>query len=380
MGSINLFYNFVSSAVLLFSLVVWYIFTRYNYKYSTTGKIISVLLFFLFLRSFSIHLFISKDILYLPHFLLINHLISRLALPLMFLMVFYEVNKRSFRWYDLLHFLPALLFVINFFPVYFTSAAVKLKIIDLMLKEGYDSVWDFGILFSSPFVFWIRVAPLLFYMVLILILVSYKRNYTKISKITFMFFIGLLIYLSVNIIPLFFTNLSIIGDRAVYLTYLLFFISTLCVLIYFFVSPHFLYKGYFMSLGQYPMILSPEIKKNNKEEKLMIEIEKYLLRTKAFLNPDFSLAKIETAMSISGSMISQTIKSEKEVNFSRYIKNLRIEYFINNINQNHFDQPICHTAFEMGFNSANIFFTLFKSKMGCTPKQYLINLKNLSSG
>ena len=105
-------------SLLVLGLLVTFIYTANNFKLGTSQKIIAVLLFFLNIRILLIHFYLSKIILDYPHALLITHLISRIAIPLLFLVIFYDVIRPYWKWYDSFHFLPVLIFVFIFKDIY----------------------------------------------------------------------------------------------------------------------------------------------------------------------------------------------------------------------------------------------------------------------
>lgn len=133
--------------------------------------IVAVIFFLLLLRTFSIHLFLSKEIIQFPHFLLLNPLVSCISLPILFLMIVFEKYQRKIKWYDSLHFLPALLFLVNYWTLYTKSASEKLEIITKIYQQGYNYIRVDGLLLSNNMVLILRVAPFVFYTK------SYFRNY-----------------------------------------------------------------------------------------------------------------------------------------------------------------------------------------------------------
>ena len=118
-------YDLITASVFILNIFVAGIFFIRNFKVSLTHKLISIVLFLLLIRTFSIHLFLSKEIVHFPHFLLVSHLVSRIGLPIIFLMLVFELYQRKFKWYDAFHFVPAL-FLANYWSFYTKSGEDKL--------------------------------------------------------------------------------------------------------------------------------------------------------------------------------------------------------------------------------------------------------------
>ncbi len=164
-------YDLFTASLFIMNIIVAVIFFVRNYKVSLTHKLISWVLFLLLLRTFSIHLFLSKEIMQFPHFLLLNPFVSCISLPILFLMIVFEKYQRKFKWYDSLHFLPVILFLVNYWTLYTKSASEKLEIITKIYQQGYNYIWVDGLFLSNNMVLMLRVAPFVFYTK------SYFRNY-----------------------------------------------------------------------------------------------------------------------------------------------------------------------------------------------------------
>lgn len=106
-----------------------------------------------------------------PHFLLLNPFVSSISLPILFLMIVFEKYQRKFKWYDSLHFLPAILFLVNYWTLYTKLASEKLEIITKIYQQGYNYIWMDGLFLSNNMVLMFRVSPFVFYAK------SYYRNY-----------------------------------------------------------------------------------------------------------------------------------------------------------------------------------------------------------
>lgn len=367
--------SIITLLILGIFVAITYIFN--NFKNGITQKIISFILVFLNIRIFLAHLYITKGILDYPHFLIVSNLNSRMAVPLLFLLVFYSLVRPTWKWYDIFHFLPALCFAILYGNIYFRSAYEKREMLLEMYEKGYDVIWTKGNWFNVEFIFLIRSAPVLIYVVLIISMLVWSDNFRQIGKTLRMFFIAVLCFTLVNLFPIFFNSMNLSPEVYAFYVNALSFATTFLLLIYFFFIPNFLYSKYF---------LKEEQNLNNKETQLeteMIEIpdtdvielfelvNNYLEESKAYLDPEFNVQKLENALNISDRKISLAIKSVTYLSFSRYINDLRISYLLANADSNFLKgKTFNEIAFEIGFNSTNSFYAYFKEKNGCTPQIY----------
>lgn len=99
------------------------------------------------------------------------------------------------------------------------------------------------------------------------------------------------------------------------------------------------------------------------------KIEKEIKERKPHLNPELSLEVFSNQLSLSPRVVSQTINTQFETNFSDFINDLRIEDAKqllkgdNNLN-------VSEILYEVGFNSKSAFYDHFKKKTGLTPNQF----------
>lgn len=114
---------------------------------------------------------------------------------------------------------------------------------------------------------------------------------------------------------------------------------------------------------------APKKKSDRRFTSEFISIVEHSLHDEAF-----SVETICQQMNISKVQLYRKVKGLLNVNVNEYIVNARIQkakYYLENE-----DLPIGDIAFKTGFTSAAYFSTVFKSKIGSTPKEY----KRLSQG
>lgn len=89
----------------------------------------------------------------------------------------------------------------------------------------------------------------------------------------------------------------------------------------------------------------------------------------AYLQPDFSLAALSETVNIPKHHLSQVINSEMHSSFYDLVNAKRIEYAMHKIRESH-NLTLEGLGYECGFNSKSTFFSNFKKKTGKTPGEY----------
>jgi AraC-like DNA-binding protein len=369
-------YDLITASVFILNIFVAGIFLVRNFKISLTHKFISFILLLLLIRTFSIHLFLSKEILNFPNFLFLSQLASRIALPIIFLMLVFEVNQRKFKWYDALHVLPVLFFLVNFWALYSKTATEKVAFINKMYKEGFESLWSEGTYLTDNAIFLLRVTLFCGYLIAMVIILFNRKKDIKLSNSLKDFFTAMLLYLFLNLISVVLSNvLYLFNENSVFETNTIDFITTFLLLGYFFFIPTFMYDPYFTR--------EKEVKSVQKITQLktatynhLEKIEQYFNLHKSYLNPDYTITKLESEIKIPARQISKAIKLIRNQNFNQFLNEYRINYLVQHVSvETALKTNFQDLAFQVGFNSVNNFYAHFKNYVGCTPKTYYYNLK-----
>lgn len=370
-------YDLITASVFVLNIFVAAIFFVRNFKVSLTHKLISFILFLLLLRTFSIHLYLSREIVNFPHYILVNHIISRIGLPILFLMLVFEVYQRKFKWYDSLHFIPFFLFVLNYADLLAKTAAEKVEIINKMYTKGHDIVWSEGSFLTTDMVFLIRIVPFFIYVFAMIFILFWHKKSKLLSESLKDFFTALIIYMVINLVAVIFSDiLHLFNENSVYETNIIAFVSTLFMLVYFFFIPNFIYHPYFVKQIE----VKNAVKKTNTYKiathNHLEKIEQYFNLHKSFLNADYTITQLESEIKIPSRQISKAIKLIRNQNFNQFLNEFRINYLLQQVTI----ETAIHTnfqdlAYQVGFNSVNNFYTHFKNYVGCTPKVYYDKLK-----
>ena len=96
-----------------------------------------------------------------------------------------------------------------------------------------------------------------------------------------------------------------------------------------------------------------------------------------FINPNLSLASLAGELKTNTKYLSYVINKHKRKDFSNYVNDLRVYYFINLIEETpiNLNYKISYLSKECGFSSHSRFATVFKNTIGVTPSVFLNQLK-----
>ncbi|SFJ08853.1 transcriptional regulator, AraC family [Pseudomonas guineae] len=106
------------------------------------------------------------------------------------------------------------------------------------------------------------------------------------------------------------------------------------------------------------------------------DLEEYMQREQAYLDPQLDLQQVATATGYSRNQISHLLNQVLGQSFYRYINQKRLQHLLNGINAKNDLQRIDDLAFAAGFNSLSAFYNCFRRHTGLSPKAYL---KQISS-
>jgi AraC-like DNA-binding protein len=337
----------------------------------------------MFICILSIHFYMNGLMVDFPHWLLIYPLTSNMGLPILFMIVWYNVQNKKLSVYHLLHLVPFIIFFINFKEIYFASTDQKRLLVSEMDLFGYNYIWQKGSFLSPIWVDLLRIVPFFFYVLGIGYLIFKKGSSQRLSDSLYKFFKVVFYFLAANLIPIiislfepdfFVNNLLLIQYLAL--------ITTSLVFVSFFFMPNLLYgkeveQNNIKTLVSqfFESISSEEIV--SRESQLMNRIEAYLDGSCPFLNSEFSLKTLEKELNISGRYISNAIKKNRNCSFSEYIHQKRMQYFFSNYMNNgeYVGKSIDEIAFDLGYKSINTFYYQFKLATGLTPGEYFMKNK-----
>ena len=117
--------------------------------------------------------------------------------------------------------------------------------------------------------------------------------------------------------------------------------------------------------------MSPSLAHENETLKHMTQI---LISKKLFLEPDFSLSKMQFHSNLSAEKIRSSIKASNFDNFKDFINYYRIAHAVALIDRGYLaKQTINSLSIDSGFKSPVTFFRSFKNQKKQTPLAYSAN-------
>lgn len=101
------------------------------------------------------------------------------------------------------------------------------------------------------------------------------------------------------------------------------------------------------------------------------KLEKHLIETKAYTNPNLSLPFLANQLNIKSYLLSQSIKQRNGLSFRSYVNNFRVDDVMKKLQNPNFDHlTLLGVAYEAGFNSEASFYRIFKKTTGQSPNSY----------
>lgn len=305
-------------------------------------------------------------------------------MPLPFLYVLYYTQKRSWRWYDLLHFIPALIFLVDFWPIFTLSNQEKLALIlqEINDQNKYAQLREsrfFGPGFHQTFrtilfsVYWLAQCRMLYRWVKKQTKLSYEERVWKNWVIVYLFFqagLWLPFYLTFIWIDKALTYHMVYTTGAAWLV-----LSSLLLLLY----PSLLH-------GQQPY---KDLKKARKPKQVFNEpghshdpddhkledvkrvVDRGLDMDTLFLKPGYTINDFSKDIGIPVYQISKCITHYTGIGFIDFINQKRIQYCVQKLDSGHWKNfTVEAIAQECGFNNRNSFTNAFKKFKGVSPTEY----------
>ena len=299
---------------------------------------------------------------------------------------------------DIIHFVPAILILINISPYIFQDIDQKLFFASEVIKDPFN-ILKYNFLFLSPTANFIsRPIFTISYLIPAAVLIYMKRlneNYNDVqSKLIYRWLISLIAI--TTLLYFAFLMFSIIGyktqnaveteargEYVLYATAIGLLLLNFSLLFF----PNILYGlpqlDYAIIKNKNKVLASTEeLKKEVKsfeisEDKLNLltsKIDAYLL-TKPYLNIQFTLSVMSADTDIPAHHLSYYLNEHLQINFNTWKNDLRINHVINLINSGSYESlTLDALSKQSGFGSRSSFINAFKLKTGLTPSEYLQNL------
>lgn len=320
-----------------------------------------------------------------PHLLGIGAAFPQLEAPFMFLYVVLMIRKDGkFKFTDLLHALPFLLFTVYFsFIFYFLSAPEKL--------EFYNRIYEGDIPLDVRIATFPNIAIGPIYMVLALFKLSQHKKiisqcFSYKEKINLNWirllvgglgFVWLIVVVSNVLVKYPFMSITA-HEHMIYLalTISVFFLG------YYGIKQQAIYS-HEPTLNQQKSSPAPRKKKEvsnqylhsglkkEEAEKHSKTLQEYFSSDKPFLNGKLSLSEVSDYMDISVNHLSQVINEQLGMSFFDFVNSYRVEEVKARLSDSKYENyTLLGIAFDSGFNSKSSFNSIFKKFTGFTPSQF----------
>ena len=119
--------------------------------------------------------------------------------------------------------------------------------------------------------------------------------------------------------------------------------------------------------------------KLTEHKKQIVEIVNKLVRRidNDFSDPNLSLSSLADELGYNVKYLSHSFKEKTGMGFSQYLRTVRIKHAV--LLLDHGVDSVKNIAFLCGFTDPLYFSTVFKESIGCSPKEYISQIKNQDS-
>lgn len=368
---------------------------------------LSLFLLCSFYVSILLVLFTTKWILQVPHFYRTGNIFIYIMFPAAYLYTRKMLNQEDWDGKDLVHFIPSLLYFIDFVPFFSLTAAQKV----LSLQEDYakESLYAYSQswLFPTHFHFIFRAVlacGYLFLMAKLWVQNFYNDGDFRRENKSFMQWLGVLILLlTIDITPALIIMIFNIPINLIATSNILSYGITVCFSIFLLFKPEIIYgvKGLWVRPAPNQdnvsnkadmttqmqhrkgdeWVSEPSTRKIYVKEEVVDKIGKAmevaLMERKSFLNQGYSLSDLSIDTGYPTYQLSAFINHHLGMNFNEYINNHRVQYLLKMLKEDDSWQRFTLQALgeQVGFSNRFSFLTAFKKVIGENPSTYLKTYK-----
>jgi AraC-like DNA-binding protein len=370
------------------SVVFALVFVFYNWNKSLFKKLLALQFLILGYGMFINFIYFNNFFTLFPHLSRTGLLCALLIPAIQFLSIYRGLGNQKLKWKDAFHFLPALLYIVNFFNYFILSAPEKI----IILENNSIAKFNEGFL-PDYFLPVLTLFQTTFYLVWFVFLIrKFKKDILSKSLREFIYF--MMGYMVFHYLPPVMVVLYYYDAHAI--TNWLPVIYSIVNLIFFFkilITPEWLF--YHKSAVEEPivsfalpnvtkkeirplenslmLILSP--KKNqllDDESQLFDRFTAIVEAERFFLDPAFSQKGVAQKLDVSEYKIRILLDKAYGIKFSEFTNYRRTYFLLNEMRKNKQWQRYSFVAIarKLGYMSVNSFYMNFKRISGVTPKEY----------
>lgn len=364
-----------------------------NRNQSLSPRILAVILFCVSYSLFGYYMYFSGEFLRYPHLYRTPLFMTLCVAPLTYIYVRSALEQAfSFKKWDFLFFIPAILYTAQFIPFYILPAGEKITIIKKAMESKAFGVRESEALLPPGLGYLLRMGySLIMNISTFVLLIRWKKSsHKELLKIhqnneIFQWLTFLSIILSslffILIIGYFFQVTRFLEHYRVAVLSVTLSIFFICA--YLLLKPNILYglKGWVPVPISSDFRLIDEINEQvTKRQSFTIEeglrykntIEDHFKNNQPFLKPRYTIRDLSAEINIPSYLLSAFINQEYGMNFSEFINDNRVSYLVEfaDRNQDLLLQYTLEVLGQMGgFSSRSTFIAAVKRKTGKTPSE-----------
>ncbi len=333
-------------------------------------------------------LLVTKLIIYWPFLYRLGNIFALIFLPMPLLHLAFFTQKRSWKWFDLFHFTPLFLYVVDHWDFLILPAQEKLTILKLEVND-LDLMYQFrqSKYFGPRFHLEFRTVTFsLYWLAQLLLFKRWMRRQYSNTKTNNVWRNWILVFLGCQFLLWFPFYLNLLGLNAFTTYFIINSFSVVWVLllsfsIFFF--PAILYgpklTEHFIEINKAKAGLkSPlSVTERQKLEEIMLRMDAQMDDKRHFLTIGYSISAFSHDMALPTYQISKCLNVLKGVGFVDYIHQKRIQHCIFKFNQQGggwMNLTLEAIAKECGFSNRNSFTKSFIKYQGESPSEYRMRL------
>jgi len=369
----------------LIGYLVGLVLILYGYRKNKSNMLLGFIFLVFSFVSFVSWLIFTGNFIHFPALYRIGNFFALLIIPVIYLYIRTVIKNNSLKLWDLLHFLPALIFFVDHWPVYLMDNAFKLDLIkqeiaDPILFTQYNQSRFFSINFYTP----LRTFMLVIYWIPSVKLVMDHSKKRKEEKSGFgskwlvwiKIFLGFEVLLFLPFLLFFWLVDPLLGFQLSHSTLALITLITAISLLFF---PDILY-----GLDREKYELQKSKSKSDKIENLSehkikeieVKLDKILNDEKKFLQRGYSIHSLSEDIGIPSYLLTIYLNQRQQTNFSDLINQKRVEECCQLIASGKYNHlSLLGIAELSGFNNRNSFTQAFQKFKNVSPSAYIKSLK-----
>ncbi len=374
-------YEFLQYAGVIAGILVILVLLFYPQRHNSANWLLGLSILSLWYAMIMAILYETNYILVYPHFSRTGNFFAFFTIPFFYLFtrfIFYRDKK--IKRYDWILFLPALFYLIDFFPYFLISAEEKLEIIRAEQMNLGHFAFSEGWLTSSWFQFyarqfWSLVILLMTFRLIWINRVIFHRSFRGANRDILILIVAIGVFYAVSFIPGFMKLFK--AGSAYNIEFQNTTIALTHILLGLFLAFHPKYwYGFFW---ENELVKSPVKKSEGKENTdfrglndTFAQLEDFMKSKKPFLNSGYTINDLSNDSGIPVYKISPAVNSGFNTNFNQWLNYHRVKEFEELVKKGETHQlTLDALSGKCGFSNRSSFNTAFKKFNGQTPSAFI---------